>query len=197
MSQAPSLCKQITPVPSCPQKHIVFLISSRCYPRRQVARLILTSKKLKQHSTHGWERSSADPLRWCVFVAPVCRPILSDSRYQEVYECESPLGISLTYPLASYQQLRGIVDYTAAGFLLDDILQVSFRCSFLIRLENLHSDHDRGPSEGVAALTQLWMETLRDGSEVKSVQHPVIEMMRRLVDLFASCLFVMKPFPIQ
>lgn len=62
-------------------------------------------------------------------------------------------------------------------------------------LRNLHSD--RSPSEDLVVLSKLWMATLRDGDEAKDVQHPLIEMMRRLVEPFAPCLVVVKPFPIQ
>lgn len=192
----PSPCKQIALTPSCPQKYIAFLTSSRCSPGSQVARSIPGSGKWKLHSTHGWRRNLADPPRWCVFAAPVYRSIHSESCCcQEVYQSDNSLAASVTYPLASYQQLRGIIDYMAAGFLLDDLLHVSFCRSFHMGSRNLHSD--RSSREVAPALSQLWMNTLRDGSEAKSVQHPVIEMMRRLVDPFAPCLVSVKSFPMQ
>ncbi|KAH0825979.1 isoprenoid synthase domain-containing protein [Lanmaoa asiatica] len=104
------------------------------------------------------------------------RKTLGGPRAVEVSRSESPLIIAMVFPLASQYQLKGIIDYYAASFLLDDLLYVSFHRSFRMYSGNLHSD--RSPSEDVRALSQLWMKTLRDGNEGKSVQHPLIEMMR-------------------
>ncbi|KAH0825949.1 isoprenoid synthase domain-containing protein [Lanmaoa asiatica] len=100
---------------------------------------------------------------------------LGGPRAVEVSQCENPLCIAVIYPLASQLQLKGIVDYTAATFLFDDLLHVSFYHSFHMCSCNPHSD--RSPSEDVPALSRLWMKIL-DGNEGKSVQHPLIEIMR-------------------
>ncbi|KAH0825958.1 isoprenoid synthase domain-containing protein [Lanmaoa asiatica] len=99
----------------------------------------------------------------------------------EVYQSDHPLLVAVSYPLASQHQLRGISYYAAAGFLFDDLLHVSFYLSFHIFSDNPRSECS--PIEDVPAISQLWMKTLRD--ENKSVQHPLIEMIRSelLVDI--------------
>ncbi|KAH0825982.1 hypothetical protein J3R83DRAFT_7577 [Lanmaoa asiatica] len=101
---------------------------------------------------------------------------LGGPRVVEVYQSENPLFVAVLYPLASQHQLRGIIDYFAAGLLLDDLLHVAFHLSLHMCSGNLYSD--RSPSEDVRALSQLWMKTLQNGNEGRSVQHPLIEMMR-------------------
>jgi len=76
----------------------------------------------------------------------------------EIYQSDCPLLVAMAYPLASSQQLRQILDYCAAGFLFDDLLE-------------------RSSSENAQALSQVWMSILRDGNRGKTVQHSLIEMM--------------------
>ncbi|KAH0825959.1 isoprenoid synthase domain-containing protein [Lanmaoa asiatica] len=83
-------------------------------------------------------------------------------RAVEVSRCENPLLIAATFPLASRDQLRAIVGCFAVSFLLDDLF-------------------DRSSIENVTALSQLWTKALLDGNEGKGVQHPLIEIVRRLV----------------
>ncbi|KAH0825963.1 isoprenoid synthase domain-containing protein [Lanmaoa asiatica] len=79
----------------------------------------------------------------------------------EVNRSDHPLFIAVLYPFASQHQLRGIIDYFAAGVLFDDLLHVSSHLS-----------------EDALALSQLWMKALEDGNEGQSIRHSFIEMMR-------------------
>ena len=156
-----------------------------------MARSIPTSKKLKPHSTHGWKRSLVGAARLCVCLRLSIDP-LSHPLYQEVYQSDCALFVAMVYPLASSQQLRQILDYVAAAFLIDDLLYGSFHCSFNMGSGSLHSE--RSSSEDAQALSQMCVKILRDGNKGKTAQHSLVEMMLRLVDPFAFsvCLLLLK-----
>ena len=125
--------------------------------------------------------------RYAMVCACVYRSILfSHPLYQDVYESDCPRLLAMTYPLVSSLQLRQLLDFSAAAVMLDDILYEFFHRSFNMGSGNLHSE--RSPSENVEAFSQMWMNTLLDGNNVKTVQRSPMEMMLGLVDPFALSL---------
>lgn len=78
----------------------------------------------------------------------------------EVYNAEMPLLAALAFPLASEQELRTILDYMTASFMLEEMTD---RCSSAKALKN----------------SQVWMQTLSEGQPERGNSHSFIKLLSK------------------
>ncbi|KAH7889591.1 isoprenoid synthase domain-containing protein [Phlebopus sp. FC_14] len=75
-----------------------------------------------------------------------------------VSNAEMPLLAALAWPLASCKELRAILDYMTASFMLEEMT-------------------DRYSSATALRNSQIWIKTLRDPDAGKGIRHPFIKTM--------------------
>ncbi|KAI6028505.1 isoprenoid synthase domain-containing protein [Pisolithus orientalis] len=78
----------------------------------------------------------------------------------EVYNAEMPLLAALAYPLATEHELRAILDYMTASFMLEEMT-------------------DRYSSSKALKNSEIWMQTLKGGQPETSTRHPFIKLMSK------------------
>ncbi|KAF9246417.1 isoprenoid synthase domain-containing protein [Melanogaster broomeanus] len=78
---------------------------------------------------------------------------------KEVDDCEMALLAAFAWPLASCQQLKGILDYMTSSLMLEYMTDT---CSSTKAME----------------ISQLWIKALRDSDGVENSRHPFIKTMR-------------------
>ncbi|KAL4067734.1 isoprenoid synthase domain-containing protein [Scleroderma citrinum] len=77
-----------------------------------------------------------------------------------LYNAEMPLLAALAWPLASEQELRAILDYMTASFMLEEMT-------------------DRGSSAKALKNSQIWIQTLSKGQPDTASRHPFIKLLSK------------------
>lgn len=92
-----------------------------------------------------------------------------------------PLLAALAYPIASYRELRAILDYMTSSFMLEELTYVLSNIPCTCVHVFLYSD--RCSSAKAVARSKLWMKTLAQCDKEETSRHPFIVTMRRLVTI--------------
>ncbi|KAI6045543.1 isoprenoid synthase domain-containing protein [Pisolithus marmoratus] len=91
----------------------------------------------------------------------------------EVYNAEMPLLAALAYPITTEHELRAILDYMTASFMLEEMT-------------------DRYSSTKALKNSEIWIQTLKDGQPETSSRHPFIKLMSK--EMMARLKSAVDPF---
>ncbi|KAI6131966.1 isoprenoid synthase domain-containing protein [Pisolithus croceorrhizus] len=90
-----------------------------------------------------------------------------------LYNAEMPLLAALAYPVATELELRAILDYMTASFMLEEMT-------------------DRYSSAKALKNSEKWLQTLKDGQSETSTRHPFIKLMSK--EMMARLKSAVDPF---